>query len=272
MASITSCLKKGAFSWTKESGENFKIIKEKLTTAPVLALPNFDKIFELECDACGTGIGAVLSQEGKLVTYHSEKLNDASQKWSTYDQELYAIVQALRRWEHYLIQREFVVYSDHQALKYFQTQRHLNKVHARWAGFLEKFNYVIKHKAGITNKVADALSRRTTLLVTISNEVVGFDVLKELYKDDDDFKQIWEELETKQHRGDFLILDGYLFKGNRLCIPRTSLRDHLIKELHADSLGGHLGRDKTIAAVEERYFWSQLKRDVGSYVQRCKNC
>ncbi|GKA50127.1 reverse mRNAase [Tanacetum coccineum] len=189
---------------TNEAKESFKIIKEKLTTAPILSLPNFNKVFELECDACGTEIGDVLSQEGRLVTFHSEKLNDARQKWSTYEQELYAVVQAMKKWEHYLIQREFVVYLDHQSLKYFQTQRHLNKIHARWASFLEKFNYVIKHKLGASNKVADALSRKTNLLVTISNEVVGFDSIKELYA------------------------------SNRLCIPKTFLMSQLIKELKRD--------------------------------------
>ncbi|GJS92033.1 RNA-directed DNA polymerase [Tanacetum coccineum] len=182
------------------------------------------------------------------------------------------VVQAMKKWEHYLIQREFVVYSDHQSLKYFQTQRHLNKIHARWASFLEKFNYVIKHKSGASNKVADALSRKTTLLVTISNEVVGFDSIKELYASDEDFGNIWMELETKQHRGEFILLDGYLFKGNRLCIPKTSLRIQLIKEVHAGGLSAHLGRDKTIASVESRFYWPQLKRDVGAFVKRCVAC
>ncbi|GJW62494.1 RNA-directed DNA polymerase [Tanacetum coccineum] len=80
------------------------------------------------------------------------------------------------------------------------------------------------------NKVADALSRKTTLWVTISNEVVGFNSIKKLYASDEDFCNTWMELETKQHRSEFLVLDGYLFKGNRLCIPKTSLRSQLIKE------------------------------------------
>ncbi|GJW21816.1 RNA-directed DNA polymerase [Tanacetum coccineum] len=228
-------MKKGPFQWTKEAEESFKIIKEKLTTAPVLSLPNFDKVFELECGACGIMIGAVLSQEERPVAFHSEKLNEARQKWSTYEQELYAVVQAMKKWEHYLIQQEF-------------------------------------HKSGASNKVADALSRKTTLLVTISNEVVGFDSIKELYASDEDFGNICMELETKQHRGEFILLDGYLFKGNRLCIPKTSPWIQLIKEVHAGRLSAHLGRDKTIASVESRFYWPQLKRDVGAFVKRCVAC
>ncbi|GJT25422.1 transposon ty3-I gag-pol polyprotein [Tanacetum coccineum] len=97
------------------------------------------------------------------------------------------------------------------------------------------------------------LSRKTTLLVSISNEVLGIDSIKELYANDEDYGNIWMELETKQHRGEFILIDGYLFKGNRLCIPKTSLRSQLIKEVHAGGLSAHLGRDKTIASVESLY-------------------
>ncbi|GJY33580.1 hypothetical protein Tco_0418049 [Tanacetum coccineum] len=77
----------------------------------------------------------------------------------------------------------------------------------------------------------------------------GFDSIKELCPNDEDYGNIWMELETKQHQGEILLLDGYLFKGNRLCIPKTYLKIQLVKEIHAKGLNA-LGRDKTIASVE----------------------
>ncbi|GJZ91481.1 transposon ty3-I gag-pol polyprotein [Tanacetum coccineum] len=116
------------------------------------------------------------------------------------------------------------------------------------------------------------LSRKSTLLVSISNEVLGFNSIKELYASDKDFCNTLMELETTQHRGEFLLLDGYLFNGNRLCIPKTSLRSQLIKEIHAGGLIVHLGRDKTIVSVESRFDLPQLKKNTGAFVKRCVMC
>ncbi|GKF15463.1 hypothetical protein Tco_0056925 [Tanacetum coccineum] len=98
------------------------------------------------------------------------------------------------------------------------------------------------------------LSRKTTLLVSISNEVVSFSSIKELYASDENFRNTWMELKTKQHQGEFVITYGGLLKGNCLCIPSTSLRSQLIKEVHTGGLSAHLGQDKTIASVESGFY------------------
>ena len=107
-----------------------------MTEAPVLRLPDFSKAFEVTCDASGVRIGGVLSQEGHPIAYFSEKLNDAKLKYSTYDKEFYAIVQALQYWRHYLLPQEFVLYSDHEALRFLNSKKKLNSRHASWVEFL----------------------------------------------------------------------------------------------------------------------------------------
>ncbi|XP_060177884.1 uncharacterized protein LOC132607823 [Lycium barbarum] len=160
VAPIAECLKGGIFKWNEDAQKSFELIKNKMTQASILQLPNFNDLFEVECDASGVGIGGALSQAGKPIAYFSEKLGGPKLRYATYEKEFYAIIRVLQHWSHYLLPREFVLYSDHEAIKYLNHQQKLNARHAKWVEFLQNFQFVIKHKAGKLNQVADALSRK----------------------------------------------------------------------------------------------------------------
>ena len=100
----------------------------------------------------------------------------------------------------------------------------------------------------------------------------GLRMLKELHESDEDFKQFWEKCVVNQPCDDYHIQDGYLLKGNQLCLPTMSLREKVIRDLHGGGLGGHFGTNKTIVAVGERYYWPHMRRDMTKFVQRCYSC
>jgi hypothetical protein len=117
------------FHWTEGSREKFQLAEEQDHGKPILVLPNFSKTFQVKCDASGFAIGAVLSQDDRPVAYFSEKLNEAKVKYSTYDKEFYVFIQALKKWRHYLVPKEFVLYSDNHALQFVTQQEKLNIHH-----------------------------------------------------------------------------------------------------------------------------------------------
>jgi hypothetical protein len=106
------------FHWIVEAEKSFNLLKRKITEQPILVLPDFQKTFQVKCDARRFAIEAVFSQEDRPIAYFSETLNEAKLKYSTYDKEFYAIIHALKKWRHYLIPKEFVLYSDNHALQF----------------------------------------------------------------------------------------------------------------------------------------------------------
>ncbi|PKU63129.1 ATP-dependent DNA helicase RecG [Dendrobium catenatum] len=145
-------------------------------------------------------------------------------------------------------------------------------MHARWILYLQRFTFVLKHKSGSQNRVADALSRQSTLLLQLNTEITGLQCLKDLYATDKDFMKIWAECLEQPSSGDYAIRHGFLFKMNALCVPESSWRQQLIRELHCGGLAAHVGRDKTIEQLQSRFFWPHLRRDVSKFIERCSVC
>ena len=105
----------------------------------------------------------MLSQDTHSISYFSKKLSEAKSRYSNYDQELYAVVQALKFWRHYLLHNDFTLYSDHDALRFLHSQKKLSARHARWIEILQDFTFSLQHRPGRDNKVADALAAANTL-------------------------------------------------------------------------------------------------------------
>ncbi|XP_021306280.1 uncharacterized protein LOC110431500 [Sorghum bicolor] len=260
------------FKWGDDQEQAFVELKRKLCEAPLLQLPNFGKTFEIECDASGIGIGGVLLQEGKPIAYFSEKLNGPHLNYSVYDKELYALVRVLEVWQHYLLPKEFVIHSDHEALKYLKSQGKLNRRHAKWIEFIETFPYVVKHKRGKDNIVADALSRRCGLVTQLDTKVLGLESIKTLYATDSDFKEPFSHCIAGKGWDKYYVHDDFLFRTNKLCIPACSIRQVLLQEAHAGGLAGHFGIKKTLDMLSDHFFWPHMRRDVQRHVERCIIC
>jgi hypothetical protein len=272
-APLNELTKKGVpFDWGKAQENSFNMLKDKLTHAPLLQLPDFNKTFELECDASGIGLGGVLLQEGKPIAYFSEKLSGPVLNYSTYDKELYALVRTLETWQHYLWPKEFIIHSDHESLKHIRSQGKLNRRHAKWVEFIESFPYIIKHKKGKENIIADALSRRYTLLNQLDYKIFGLETIKDQYVHDADFRDVLLHCKDGKGWNKFIVSDGFVFRANKLCIPASSVRLLLLQEAHGGGLMGHFGAKKTEDILAGHFFWPRMKRDVERFVARCTTC
>ena len=153
--------KREKFLWTPECELVFHTLKEKLTMAPVLIILNSGEGYEVYTDASLRGLGCVLMQGGKVVTYGSRQLKTHEQNYPTHDFVLAAVVFTLKLWRCYLYGEKFQVYSDHKSLKYIFTKKDLNLKQRRWVEYLEDYDFTLKYHLGKANVVADALSRKS---------------------------------------------------------------------------------------------------------------
>lgn len=122
-------------------------------------MPNFELPFVVETDAYGSGMGAVLMQQGRPISYLSKAFNIRNFGFSVYEKELLALVLAVTKWRHYLIGHHFIIKTDHQSLKYLLEQPLHTSLQYKWLSKLLGMDYEIQYKIGCDNIAADALSR-----------------------------------------------------------------------------------------------------------------
>ena len=163
-APLTNALRgKIQYQWNEQCQLVFDKLKQLVSTKPILIMPDDSKEYIIACDACKYGVGAVLQQNHgnglQPIAYFSKKFSKAQLNYSTYEQELVAIILALREWRCYLDHRKFKITSDHRALQWLKAQSHLNDRQQRWSQELSQYNFKIEYIEGKANVVADALSR-----------------------------------------------------------------------------------------------------------------
>ncbi|GKC20939.1 putative reverse transcriptase domain-containing protein [Tanacetum coccineum] len=153
--------KKVKFEWGDKQEAAFQLLKQKLCSAPILALPEGSEDFIAYCDASKKGLGAVLMQREKVISYASRQLKIITRRnYTTHDLELGAVVFALKIWRHYLYGTKCTVFTDHKSLQHILDQKELNMRQRRWLELLSDYDCDIRYHLGKANVIADALSRK----------------------------------------------------------------------------------------------------------------
>nr|GEW06381.1 putative reverse transcriptase domain-containing protein [Tanacetum cinerariifolium] len=152
--------KKVKFEWDNKQEAAFQLLKQKLCSAPILALPEGSKDFIVYCDALKKGSGAVLVQREKVVSYASRQLKIHEKNYTTHNLELGAVVFALKIWRHCLYGTKCTVFTNHKSLQHILDQKELNMRQRQWLELLSDYDCDIHYHPGKENVVADALSRK----------------------------------------------------------------------------------------------------------------
>nr|GEV34549.1 putative reverse transcriptase domain-containing protein [Tanacetum cinerariifolium] len=148
------------FDWNEKAKAAFQLLKQKLCSAPILALPEGSENFVVYCDASRKGLGAVLMQRDKVIAYASCQLKIHEKNYTTHDLELGAVVFPLKMWRHYLYGTKCVVFTNRKSLQHILDQKELNRRQCIWLELLSDYGCEIRYHPRKANMLADALSRK----------------------------------------------------------------------------------------------------------------
>lgn len=308
-APITELLQKGTkFHWDQSQQQAFEQLKDAISKEPVLTLPDPSRPYVVTTDASGFAVGATLSQDVgrglQPIAFLSKKMLPAERNYPVHEQELLAIIVALREWRHYLSGARFTIQvrTDHKSLRHFQSQPHLSPRQTRWLDLLAEFDFEIQYQEGKSNVVADGLSRRpdhkqpasqdqpstkpeehrlanmnqSDAAVSVAATTVQVDLKQSIaaaYAADPKCQNI---LANPTQHPEYCVSpeDGLIRDSTgRVLIPSDSkLKTGIMHECHDSRTAGHLGSAKTVELVARRFTWPNMHREIKVYVSTCVSC
>ncbi|GJR96597.1 putative reverse transcriptase domain-containing protein [Tanacetum coccineum] len=262
----------------------------KIANAPILALPEGSEDFIAYCDASKKGLGAVLMQREKVISYASRQLKIHEKNYTTHDLELGAVVFALKIWRHYLYGTKCTVFTDHKSLQHILDQKELNMRQHRWLELLSDYDCEIRYHPRKANVVADALSRkeREPLRVRALVMTIGLYLPKEILKAQTEAPK--PENIKKEDVGGILVenskdleklrtekleprTDGTMCLNGRSWLPcYDGLRTVIMYESHKSKCSIHPGSDKMYQDMKRLYWWHNMKANIATYVSKCLTC
>nr|GFB74611.1 putative reverse transcriptase domain-containing protein [Tanacetum cinerariifolium] len=232
--------KKVKFEWGDKQEAAFQLLKQKLCSAPILALPEGSEDFIVYCDASNKGLGAVLMQRENVTSYASRQVKIHEKNYTTHDLELRAVVFALKIWRHYLYGTKCTVFTDNKSLQHILDQKELNIRQRRWLELLSDYDCDIHYHPGKANVVADALTRKKReppLRVRALVMTIGLDLPRQILN------------------------------------AQTEARKP--ENIKKEDVGGMLvenSRDPEKQDMKKLYWWSNMKADIATYVSKCLTC
>ncbi|GJY88935.1 putative reverse transcriptase domain-containing protein [Tanacetum coccineum] len=283
---MTKLTQKGIkFDWGEKEENAFQLIKQKLCSAPILALPEGSEDFVVYYDASHKGLGVVLMQREKVIAYASRQLKVHEKNYTTHDLELGSVVFALKIWRHYLYGTKCTVFTDHKSLQHILDQKELNMRQRRWLELLSDYDCDIRYHLGKANVVADALSRKErieplrvrALVMTIGLGLpkrileAQIEALKpKILENEDEGSMIRKDIPKEKLEP---RVDGTLCLNGRSWLPcYRDLRSVIIHESHKSKYSIHPDSEKMYQDMRKLYWWPNMKADIATYVSKCLTC
>nr|GEX94452.1 putative reverse transcriptase domain-containing protein [Tanacetum cinerariifolium] len=273
------------FDWGEKEENAFQLIKQKLYSAPILALPKGSEDFVVYCDASHKGLGDVLMQREKVIAYASRQLKVHEQNYPTHNLELGSVVFALKIWRHYLYGTKCTVFTDHKSLQHILDQKELNMRHQCWLELLSDYDCDIRYHPRKANVVADALSRKERiepLRVRALVMTIGLDLPKQIMKaqteapkpenlkNEDIGGMIRKDIPKKKLEP---RADGTLCLHGRSWLPcYGDLRSVIMHESHKSKYSVNPHSDKMYQDMKKLYWWPNMKANIATYVTKCLTC